>query len=59
MHNKTKTNTELPQTMGSTLNSSRSRGGGGGGGSILLAPNLRLDSINVKTQNCLARMEAS
>ena len=75
MHSKTKTNTELPQTMGSTLNnlstrkypclrmdsSLSHRGGGGGGG--LNAFNwchiLALDSVVVKIQNCLACMEAS
>ena len=51
MHNKTKTNTEPTQTMGG--------GEGMGLRCILLALNLHPRFVVVKTQNCLARMEAS
>ena len=74
MHTKTKTNTKPPQKMGSTLtiyqqqvnhrlrtDNSLSYPGGGGGGlnAFYWRQIFALDSVVVKTQNCLARMEAS
>ena len=72
MHNKTKTNTEPDQTMGSTPNNrstttepSPKNGqqpkppGGGGLIAFYWYQSFALYSVVVKTQNCLARMEVS
>ena len=71
MYNKTKTNTEPPQPIGSTPNNRStttkpapqnvqqpkpSGGGGGGLNAFYWYQILALDSVVVKAQNCLTRM---
>ena len=70
MHNKSKTNTELSQTMGSMLNNRSTtteplpQNGQqpmplGGLNAFILALIFALDSVVVKTQFFIARMEVS